>query len=339
MTAAALADGLPLEYRQFSFSGGVGEANHFTMPYFLEQYGKSLMGPAKGNFQWVQLGPCCGKSPWWSGIEGYNDQLNVALSGALSRDWKLEVDHLTALVSGKGFGTKGLGGFPKWSQEQQELYKNHWKVLTISLGMNDYLTTTYACSDNETKRGFVVTDFRAHMTAMLDHLVADPEGVFGKIYVNVVTLFAASNLGRQNLKTGWCNITGPTVLENEFPCMRNGGDILAKGQLVDNVTSQMNKVLVELAATYDLKRPDFGVNLVQTPANQQITHEDLRSPLDCFHPTAKSHRILGTGLWNAMLTPSHPTPMDDLPNMPECAHADTKLVTYSRARLGSIKMV
>jgi hypothetical protein len=67
ITAAALADGSPLEYRQLSWSGGSGSSESFTMPFLLRQYSPSLVGPAIGDFQWPQLGPCCGKAPWWSG--------------------------------------------------------------------------------------------------------------------------------------------------------------------------------------------------------------------------------------------------------------------------------
>lgn len=333
ITAAALSKGGPLEYRQVSWSSGVGNENAYTMPYLLQQYVKEpLVGPSKGKFQVDQLGPCCGKDPWWSGIAADDDQLNAALSGGVSGDWKLEVQHLTDLVKGKGFGIAGLGGFPKWSLDQQEHYKNSWKVLTIFLGLNDVLTTLDACSDDASKRNAIVTKFRENMVALFDHLVADEDGVFSKLYVNVGTLFSTSYLGLRNSEQGWCEITGGSFLQSEFPCMRNGGDILAKGKLVDAVTAKMNDVLVDLAAEYDLKRPDFGINLVQTQANQQITHRDLRSGLDCFHPTAKAHRILGTALWNAMLEPSLPQPLDTLDNIPACVDATTRLVTYSQAR-------
>merc|ERR1739845_165079 len=122
-------------------------------------------------------------------------------------------------------------------------------------------------------------------------------------------------MGVENDKHGWCKVSGDTFLKSESPCYRSGGDLQAKGARVDNVTKQMNDVLAELADTYDRKRPDFGVNLVQTLANQQIDHEDLRSSLDCFHPTAKAHRRLGVALWNAMLEKSKPTPIDTMPTM------------------------
>merc|ERR1719396_174440 len=107
--------------------------------------------------------------------------------------------------------------------------------------------------------------------------------------------------------------------------MRSGGDLHRKGELVDSVAKKMNSVLETIARKYDRRRPDFGVNLFQSPANQQVMHEDLRSSLDCFHPTAKTHRILGTQLWNSMLKPSVPKPMDDWENIPACASATSKL--------------
>lgn len=331
ITAAALAEGGPLEFRQVSWSGGSGGPDSYTMPYLVKQYSPSLVGPARGHFQWDQLGPCCGKPPWWSGIEGDNNQLNVALSGQLARDWKLETDHLTDLVSGKGFGIEHLGGFPKWTQDQQAHYRQSWKILTVFLGMNDVLTTADACSEEGWKRNAIVDDYARHMNDLFDYLAVDKDGVFKNVYINLVMLFRTSYMGLQNTKQGWCRVSGDSFLQSEFPCMRNGGDIDAQGALVDNVTSQMNQVLVGIASKYDNIRPDFGVNLVQTMADQQITHEDLRSPLDCFHPTAKAHRILGVGLWNAMLKPSYPQDIDGIPRMPDCIDNHTRLVTYKRA--------
>lgn len=305
------------------------------MPYLLQQYSSALVGPARGHFQLPQLAPCCGKSPWWAGVEGANDQLNAALSGAVTRDWKIEIEHLTNLVSGKGFGVQRLGGFHKWNKSQQEHYRSSWKVLTVFLGMNDVLTNSHACSENASQREAIVSAFRGHMTSLFDHLVADSAGVFGKLYVNLGMLFATSNIGLENAKRGWCKSAGRSFFKGEFPCSRSGGDIQRKGELVDNVTRQMNEVLVELAAKYDQKRPDFAVNLFETSANQQITHEDLRSNIDCFHPTAKAHRILGTALWNSMLIPSRPQAFDALESTPACADANTRLVTYRRSASAS----
>merc|ERR1712217_940274 len=116
-----------------------------------------------------------------------------------------------------------------------------------------------------------------------------------------------------------------------FPCARSGGDLKTKVDLVNDVTTKMNDVLKDLALKYDQKRPDFGVNLFLSPANQQIEHEDLRSSLDCFHPTAKSHRILGTQLWNSMLNQSWSHPFDDWLNTASCVSPDTRLVTVTSA--------
>merc|ERR1711907_493440 len=136
--------------------------------------------------------------------------------------------------------------------------------------------------------------------------------------------------GLENSKNPYCKWFAGKILWSEFPCIRHeSGDIEEKGRLVDSVIKQMNEVLVEIAAAYNMRRPDFGINLFQSPANQQIMHEDLRSPLDCFHPTAKAHRVIGTNLWNSMLKPSQPTAFDDLPTTPACADEDTKLVTYN----------
>lgn len=264
-------------------------------------------------------------------MNGNNNQLNAALSGAMAGDWKLEVDHLTSLVTGQGFGITGLGGFPKWTQEEQQTYKDSWKVLTVFFGMNDLLTSDDACSEDEGRRNAIVSNYRSTMVELLDYLLVDADGVFGKLYINLMTLFTTSEMGIENSKLGWCEVSGETFLKSESPCYRSGGDLQAKGDRVNNVTKQMNDVLRELAETYDQRRADFGINLVQTLANQQITHEDLRSSVDCFHPTAKAHRKLGVALWNAMLQESHPTPLDSLPTMPACAHPDTRLVTYKMA--------
>eukprot|EP00927_Polykrikos_kofoidii_P009918 TRINITY_DN14172_c0_g1_i3.p1 TRINITY_DN14172_c0_g1~~TRINITY_DN14172_c0_g1_i3.p1 ORF type:complete len:437 (+),score=57.35 TRINITY_DN14172_c0_g1_i3:105-1415(+) len=330
ISAAALAGDLPLEFRQLSWSGGSGSATSVTMPYFLKQYSSGLVGPSVGLAQIPQLAPCCGKSPWWWGISAWDDQLNAALSGASSSDWKLEVQHVTDLVTGKGFGINHLGGFPKWTQAQKDDFRNSWKVLTIFLGMNDVLTTRSSCSENTTERSAIANRFNSTMTALFDHLVTDPDGIFKKLYINLGTLFSISHMSIENSKLTYCHQLADRILNAEFPCMRQGGDIVAEGERVDDVTRQMNKVLMELAAKYDMKRPDFGVNLFRIPENQQVTHEDLRSPLDCFHPTAKAHRLLGVALWNSMLNRSRPSGFDEAPKSPECATADTVFVTYSR---------
>merc|ERR1712066_985495 len=123
------------------------------------------------------------------------------------------------------------------------------------------------------------------------------------------------------------HFSGEKFFASEFPCARTGGDLKTKVALVDGVTAKMNDVLKELAVIYDQKRPDFGVNLFLSLANQQVEHEDLRSSLDCFHPTAKAHRILGTQLWNSMLNQSWSHPFDDWSTTASCVSPDTRLVT------------
>jgi hypothetical protein len=208
ITAAALSEGGPLEYRTTSWSGGAGTERFLTMPYYVKQYSGSLSGPALGEYQSPQLASCCGKPPWWNPAEAYDDQLNVALSGGLSADWELEVQHLTALVTGKGFGVQNFGGFPSWSAEKQLDYKSSWKVLTIFMGMNDVLATSNACSDVEADRLAIVDRYNNTMRALFDHLVTDPDKVFQKLYVNLGMLFATSNLGIKNQKYPWCLVSG-----------------------------------------------------------------------------------------------------------------------------------
>jgi hypothetical protein len=127
-TAAALADGLPLENRHKSWSIGSGSESSYTMPYLLQQYNaKSLIGPSVGKQEIPQFGPCCGKEPYYASFFGWDNQLNVALSGAFSSNWQIEIDHLKLLVTGHGFGIDGFGGFAKWSQREQDEYKSGWE--------------------------------------------------------------------------------------------------------------------------------------------------------------------------------------------------------------------
>jgi len=307
------------------------------MPYLLQQYSsQKLVGPATGTYEHLQTDPRSSgpiSPPGWDTLYGGQDQLNVALVGLIAEHWKLPVDHLTALVSGKGYGNMFFGGFPMWSGQQQEDYRNSWKMLTIFLGPNDVLTNLNACSDDWSKRYAIVDSFRWSMWQLFDHLVKDEDGIFKKIYINLMMMFGVTNIGVHNSNTTYCKFLGKNmkVIRDEIPCMYNGGDLHAKGALIDEVIREMNDVLVEIASEFDQKRPDFGVNLVQMMANQQIVHQDLTSVDDCFHPTEKAHRILGTGLWNAMLRPSYPGSLYAQNYTPGCADPSTKLVTFRSA--------
>jgi len=142
------------------------------MPYLLQQYNaKSLIGPSVGKQEIPQFGPCCGKEPYYDSFCGWDNQLNVALSGAFSSNWQIEIDHLKLLVTGHGFGIDGFGGFAKWSQREQDEYKSGWKVLTIMMGMNDALTSGAACSGDKSQRDSIAHNFEDHMTALFDYLV------------------------------------------------------------------------------------------------------------------------------------------------------------------------
>ena len=127
-------------------------------------------------------------------------------------------------MTGHGFGIDGFGGFAKWSQREQDEYKSGWKVLTLMMGMNDALTSGAACSDDKSQRDSIAHNFEDHMTALFDYLVANEDGLFSNIYVNLMTLFGVSEMGLQNDKEAYCKITGSSILKHEFPCMRGGGD-------------------------------------------------------------------------------------------------------------------
>ncbi len=57
------------------------------------------------------------------------------------------------------------------------------------------------------------------------------------------------------------------------------------------------------------------------------------SSLDCFHPSAKSHALTATALWNSMLTPpqERSSNVPSLTLQPLCAHEDS--VFYPGYRL------
>eukprot|EP00927_Polykrikos_kofoidii_P049176 TRINITY_DN43287_c0_g1_i1.p1 TRINITY_DN43287_c0_g1~~TRINITY_DN43287_c0_g1_i1.p1 ORF type:complete len:420 (+),score=48.33 TRINITY_DN43287_c0_g1_i1:52-1311(+) len=332
LTAAALAGNAPGEYRARSWSAGRGSPDQYTMPYILRKYSPDIVGDSWGPYHLVQLAPCCGPPPYWTKFQANRNQLNAALSGARSSDWKVEIDHLTRLISGGGYGPVIFGGFPRWNLEQQAHYKNNWKVMTVFLGMNDVLTNLDVCSENPEKRQGIVKSFNETMTALFEHLVLDPDDVFKKLYVNLGMLFRTTLMGKEALKHGWCKLSSKSIFSREFACMHAPGNDTVNAHRVDEITSQMNMLLRKLAAKYDQRRPDFGINLVQAFENQQVSHRDLRSSLDCFHPTKKAQRVLGVALWNSMLAQTPPTPIDKLANTPTCALPQTRLSTYTSAR-------
>ncbi len=61
----------------------------------------------------------------------------------------------------------------------------------------------------------------------------------------------------------------------------------------------------------------------------KIPDESYVSTLDCFHPSLKTHQLLGIGLWNSMLTPiaQKLVGWQGQPLTPICPTADTLIYT------------
>ena len=99
-------------------------------------------------------------------------------------------------------------------------------------------------------------------------------------------------------KGPFCSLVLPSVCD----CLTSGDK--AKQDASNAMNVKFNAVLYELADKYSaLNEEDFNVVVQPYLIDTIIPDKSFISTADCFHPSGKGQGLIGTGLWNSMLTP------------------------------------
>lgn len=267
----------PLEFRALSFSGGAGSDGYWTMPYFLGQYNSSLTG-----FSTKRTVP---QTPGTGYLAEGANHLNAALSNAHAHQLEMQVDELKSQSS----------SIPDFNAR--------WKVLTVFIGANDICDGFHgfeACDGSTRNRTLLVNRYETNLRKTLESI----RDSFGRVIVQVVSLFRFGSLKQARAGHSWCGIRRNLLVEcNCLDTSLSGGSgPVDDAQLdeLDTTVSAFNDRIETLAAEFNLQRPDFAVVAVTTGKNQDIPDITYVSELDCFHPSALAHATLARSLWNSM---------------------------------------
>lgn len=281
---------VPLEFRALSFSGGEGSDGYWTLPYFLGRYNSSLTGASTKRT--IPQTPGSGYT-----VKSAN-HLNAALSNAHAWQLKMQIDELKSQSS----------SVPD--------FDDRWKILTVFIGANDlcdgYSHTGFAaCDGNATHRTLLVNRYENNLRSTL----ASIRDSFGRVIVQVVSMFRMGSLKHARAGHSWCGVRRNLLVEcNCMDTPLSGGKgPVDDSQLdeLDTTVSAFNDRIETLATEFNLQRPDFAVVAVTSVKNQDIPDITYLSKLDCFHPSALAHQTLARGLWNSMFDSSRaPKPID-----------------------------
>jgi len=308
---AGHADGdtreLPLEYRGWSFSGGEGADEHWTIPFFLKQYNASVYGFSTG----VHIP----ETPGTGYYDSKHSSLNVALSKATSLGLNQQVDELLRR-------TQNLTGF-----------QERWKLLTILIGANDMcdgmVTGFDACDGNVTQREALADRYERNLRDALTRLVNG----FQNTIVQVVSLFQLASVPQARHGHPWCSLR--KTLIDECNCIdrsASGTGNVSDVQLarLSATVSEFNERIRSVALDFSSPRPDFAVVEATAVREDSVPNFSFLSDLDCFHPSAEAHQILATYLWNGLFSDDRaPRPLDAADG-PFCPTPKTVLYTASK---------
>merc|ERR1712007_277316 len=159
-----------VEFRQYSFSGGEGSDEHWTLPYFFGHYNASLVG---FSTHWALP-----QTPTTGYCESGLDALNVALSSAQSFNLPMQVDELLKR-------SQSVPGFD-----------DRWKVLTILIGVNDLchgISSGFEACDGDASHATALADrYEKNLQALLGRI----RDSFRNIVVELVSIFSIASLER-----------------------------------------------------------------------------------------------------------------------------------------------
>jgi len=277
ITAAFAARGEVLEDRDISWAIGRGNATQLTMPYILNEYTAAAHGafPLQGMSNKAVVPRDILHMPH-NDYHPATDLLNFAESegavhrGSLDEQWGFMTQHI----------------------DEYKDAKTRWKVITLWMTAND------VCGECDGP-----IDLRT-WTKKTNQFLLNISTTFQNVYVNLMGTLDLSQIARIQRSNVECTVIHKYLLE-ECGCIDRGNATQLK-QLDANVHA-MNAVLHNLSATWHAKlaaegRGDMAVVMQGfLEGHGREFDRDFLSKLDCFHPSASAHQLLGVNLWNSML--------------------------------------
>lgn len=271
------------EWRGQSYAAGMDEGA-ITIPNLIKHYNPFVTGGSKGSNLIgpleLCLGPLCipGSIGWHSDI----DQLNAARSGAAALNLPHEMnDYLIPEVN------------------RRNVPREKFKYINLQIGSNELC---YSCTQGSLGIG------SASAQNFEDNVIQTLELIRSSIpnsLVNVIGVFRVSPMFDLTANEAYCTQRFPSLphFNLECPCALLGGDVGKRTRnRMDDLTSQYNDRLVKIVKKYqELKYPDFAV-IWQPPIVTLDRYPiEALSPVDCHHPSLKTHELFATGIWNRLV--------------------------------------
>jgi len=238
------------EWRGYSFAAG-GETNvenFISVPNILKAYYPGVKGFSTGT----------------GNQDSAFAHLNVAVSGARSRDMSAQVPKLIAKIN------------------QQYNMQNDWKLLNFFVGGNDLCDY---CRDNKTNSP---ANYKSNIEKALDEIQAN----IPKAFVNLIAPPDITLLGQ--VSSGLCSIL------HGFECSC-ANDVASHNIYPDYIRALFD---IEATAKYHTRNFHVTVQpfLVETKLPQKNGKPDIDyfAP-DCFHFSGLAHQAASVALWNNMM--------------------------------------
>eukprot|EP00026_Physarum_polycephalum_P012990 Phypoly_transcript_13345.p1 GENE.Phypoly_transcript_13345~~Phypoly_transcript_13345.p1 ORF type:complete len:342 (+),score=36.57 Phypoly_transcript_13345:133-1026(+) len=190
-----------------------------------------------------------------------------------------------------------------------------WKILTIWIGSNNLCRV---CSTD-----YLVPNinggeaFENGVTLALDYLFANVP----RLFVNLVANLNVSTI--YDVQDGIC----PGLHIMACPCAGSLNPI--QRAAVSTTTQDFIERAYKIANAFNARNSSTQAVVVQPCLIQTaITNRSMLSAADCFHPSAYTHSLGATALWNNMLSPaSSKKTFLDPTDTPICATPDSLLYT------------
>ena len=271
------------EGRDISWSVGVGDPGHITLPFLMQQY--NARQTIEGMSTKKVLPNDITKLPH-NDYHPKTDHLNVAeSSGAV---------HRGSLEEQWAFLTTAAKGYPA------SAFEKGWKVITLWMTAND------VCGECDAP--LAGSPYLVDWTTRTDTFLQNVSETFSNVYVNLVSTLDLSNVARiQRSKLG-CKIEHQIL--KECGCVDKGNE--TQLEMLDTNVHTMNAELHTLAKSWRSKLVDEGrwdMAVVMQPYQEGVGSQldwHWLNTLDCFHPSELGHASLAKGLWNSMLNANIP---------------------------------
>jgi len=219
--------------------------------------------------------------------------LNGAVSGAINKDLLSQAQYLVGQLKANSAIN----------------INTDWKVLTLWIGSNNLCDV---CKDNANNN---VDNYEQKVTEALEYLYANVP----RLFVNLVVNLDITQL--DNINSGLCGML------HSIACSCVTSDANRAKVLAANLAYQQRApVIAQKFASRN--NPEFTVVVQPFLTDTLILERSELSAADCFHPSAYSHSVAATALWNNMITPAAQKKTAwSLTDTPLCASADTLLYT------------